>query len=50
MAPANNGPEQVSPKAPQQQIGVDPTAREALMLIFSSEGSYLQELLLTEVL
>lgn len=48
MAPVNGikDSQTVQKKAAE---GVDPTAREALKLVFSSEGSYLQELLLTEV-
>jgi hypothetical protein len=44
MAPAENDKRPV-----QKSKGLDPTTKEALKLIFASEGSYIQELLLTEV-
>ena len=51
MAPV--GSEQIVPASSSmihtKPAGVDPATRQALELVFAAEGSYLQELLLTEV-
>jgi aarF domain-containing kinase len=45
MAVAPGGPDVPRPKVNY----MDPTTKEALKLLFAPEGSYIQELLLTEV-
>lgn len=45
MAASHGGPNVPPPKVNY----LDPTTKEALKLLFAPEGSYIQELLLTEV-